>query len=248
MPQSLANDSQPLAEDQNVEVVKETCFASTTTLVDVLNVGHQDLERKHLMQTRPITNIAGKVIYVPGDDISTVQIFPARFLSSPDDLDEHVFGDDRERTGKKHPFTKLRDQGHNILVADCKFGIGPNQDYAVTALKGWGIDAVVASHFDPQFKLHALTSGLVCVEVAEEDQTGLLQEVRRIIPSYLQDRDKDLCLVIDLLMRRIFYDSRGRSDSFGFTIEQSDREKLIAGTWDTVGTDTPAKEPRRLAG
>ena len=71
-----------------------------------------------LFPTGPIQKVSGTAIAVPGEDIDTDRIIPARFLKcvSFEALGGQVFADDRLELSGEHPFDQARYQGASILV------------------------------------------------------------------------------------------------------------------------------------
>ena len=69
--------------------------------------------------------IVGRGLPVPGNDIDTDRIMPARFLKSVtfEGLDAHVFEDDR-RQAPDHPFNHPEYRGASILIVGRNFEIG----------------------------------------------------------------------------------------------------------------------------
>ena len=87
-----------------------------------------------------IITITESAFHLPGDDIDTDRIIPARFLRCVtfDGLGEHVFEDDRQQLKGSHPFDQPNNKGCKILIADVNFGCGSSREHAVAALQQGG--------------------------------------------------------------------------------------------------------------
>ena len=92
--------------------------------------------------------IRGRAIPLPGNDIDTDRVIPARFLKSVtfEGLGEHAFEDARKQD-PEHPFNQKAYQGASILVTGFNFGCGSSREHAPEALKRWGINAIIAGSF-----------------------------------------------------------------------------------------------------
>ena len=98
--------------------------------------------------SRRLRVIEGTGVPVPGQDIDTDRIIPARFLKaiSFDGLETRVFEDDRaqaKQQGHPHPFDTEAYQGGALLLVNRNFGCGSSREHAPQALKRWGIQAVI---------------------------------------------------------------------------------------------------------
>jgi 3-isopropylmalate/(R)-2-methylmalate dehydratase small subunit len=94
-----------------------------------------------------------------GDDIDTDAIIPARYLTTadPKELAAHVMEDaDREFPNKVKP--------GDIIVAGKNFGCGSSREHAPIAIKGAGVQAVVAKSFARIFYRNAFNIGLPIFE------------------------------------------------------------------------------------
>ncbi len=82
------------------------------------------------MALEKITSVSGRAVHVPGADIDTDRIIPARFMKCVtfDGLGEFAFYDVRfdPDTGEKtdHPLNNPRFEGATILLAGVNFGCG----------------------------------------------------------------------------------------------------------------------------
>jgi 3-isopropylmalate/(R)-2-methylmalate dehydratase small subunit len=94
-----------------------------------------------------------------GDDIDTDAIIPARYLTTadPKELAAHVMEDaDKEFPGKVKP--------GDIIVAGKNFGCGSSREHAPIAIKGAGVQAVVAKSYARIFYRNAFNIGLPIFE------------------------------------------------------------------------------------
>jgi 3-isopropylmalate/(R)-2-methylmalate dehydratase small subunit len=106
--------------------------------------------------------VAGSVLAIPRANIDTDQIIPARFLTRIDaaGMGEHLF--DGMPGG---PELLAANPGAAILVTGDNFGCGSSREHAAWALKGRGIEAVIAPSFARIFLENAYTNAIVPVVV-----------------------------------------------------------------------------------
>src|SRR5690606_28757504 len=112
-----------------------------------------------------IVKVQGRAAYVPGDDIDTDRIIPARFMQcvTYDGLGAHLFHDARfaeAGTSKGHPTDDPRFQGATILISNSNFGCGSSREHAPQALAKFGFRAVIAESFAEIFFGNATTLGM----------------------------------------------------------------------------------------
>jgi 3-isopropylmalate/(R)-2-methylmalate dehydratase small subunit len=171
--------------------------------------------------------VAGAAVVVPGNDIDTDRIIPARFMKCVtfDGLGEHLFHDVRfEEDGskKKHALNDPRFSGASILLSNGNFGCGSSREHAPQALAKSGFRAIVAESFAEIFFGNSTTLGIPCASVAPVDLIALSETI---------ERDPKLELTVNL---------ETSSVSVGpirvpFTIKRGAREALMSGSWDPIG-------------
>ncbi|MDQ3398805.1 MAG: 3-isopropylmalate dehydratase small subunit, partial [Deinococcota bacterium] len=125
------------------------------------------------MALEKITRVTGKGVYIPGQDIDTDRIIPARYLKCVtfDDLAEGLFYDVRytEDGGETaHPLNDLRFKGATILLAGANFGCGSSREHAPQAIYRYGFRALIAESFAEIFYGNSVTLGMPCVEATKE--------------------------------------------------------------------------------
>jgi 3-isopropylmalate/(R)-2-methylmalate dehydratase small subunit len=105
--------------------------------------------------------IRGRAITV-GDNIDTDQIIPAVYLTSTDpaELAKHCL------EGYDEEFPSKIKEG-DILVAGENFGCGSSREHAPWAIKGAGIQCIIAKSFARIFFRNAINIGLPIVECPE---------------------------------------------------------------------------------
>ena len=121
-----------------------------------------------------ILNVKGKAVFVPGNDIDTDRIIPARFMVCVtfEGLGKYAFYDERKNadgSDKKHPLTDPRKQNAKILLSGANFGCGSSREHAPQSLWHYGFRAVVAESFAEIFFGNSTTLGIPCVCAKAED-------------------------------------------------------------------------------
>ena len=174
-----------------------------------------------------VARVEGRGLPLPGPNIDTDRIIPARFLRtvSFDGLEAHAFADDRAAAaaaGGVHPFDEERFAGAAILIVDENFGCGSSREHAPQALYRRGIRAIVGESFSEIFFGNALMLGVPCVAA---DRAGI-EALRQAVADDPQAR-----IVVDL--------ERGTVTTGALTcacdLPANAREALLTGAWDATG-------------
>jgi len=174
------------------------------------------------------TVISGKAVAVPGNDIDTDRIIPARFLRCVtfDGLGEHAFEDDRKQlkaAGKTHPFDDPARGEAVVLVVGRNFGCGSSREHAPQALMRWskGISAIVGESFAEIFFGNCVAIGVPCLTASPADLQALTQAV---------EADPGLAVRVDLPAQQVTFGYR----TIAARMPDGPREQLVSGRWDTT--------------
>lgn len=178
------------------------------------------------MALTKITQIAGTGIHVPGDDVDTDRIIPARFMKCVtfDGLGEFAFYDERfheDGKPKAHPIDDPKYKGATILLAGRNFGCGSSREHAPQALYRHGFRAVLAESFAEIFFGNAITLGMPCLVMDGRDIRAL---------AALIDEAPQAEINIDIPAGQV-----GMADiSFPAKLPDHAREALVDGKWDAI--------------
>ncbi|HSS34831.1 MAG TPA: 3-isopropylmalate dehydratase small subunit [Patescibacteria group bacterium] len=132
----------------------------------------------------PFASFTSAVIPLPGENIDTDQIVPARYLkvTDKDGLRDALFHDWRYDPdgGLKEPvfvMDRLAMAGRQILLVGDNFGTGSSREHAPWALVAWGIRAVISTSFADIFRSNSLKNGLLPIVVDPDMHRALLELV-----------------------------------------------------------------------
>ena len=130
----------------------------------------------------PIQTVRGRGVVVPGDDIDTDRIIPARYLRCVtfDDLGQWLFWDvrhDEDGAPTGHPLDEARHAGASVLISGRNFGCGSSREHAPQSIRRAGFHAVVAESFGEIFFGNATTLGLVCLTLGGDDLAAVARSV-----------------------------------------------------------------------
>ena len=195
------------------------------------------------MALQRIAEVRGRAVYLPGDDIDTDRIIPARYLKvvTFEGLGEALFHDVRfDETGgaKDHPLNDPRFEGASILISGSNFGCGSSREHAPQAIYRAGFQAVVATSFAEIFFSNSTTLGIPCVAVQDDDLAPLAASV---------ETDPGAELRIDLEAMEL----HAGGHRFALDMPATAREGLLQGRWDPLaelleGSTTVATIATRL--
>ena len=179
------------------------------------------------MAIEPITQVSGTAVPIPGADIDTDRIIPARFMKCVtfDGLGEFAFYDVRfdPETGEKtdHPLNDERFNGASILVAGINFGCGSSREHAPQSLAKYGFNGIVAESFAEIFYGNSTTLGLPCVTAPKSDVDALKDATAA---------DPTLEVTIDLEAMTV----TAGDLSFAVEMPVPARSALLAGKYDPI--------------
>jgi 3-isopropylmalate/(R)-2-methylmalate dehydratase small subunit len=175
-----------------------------------------------------ISQVSGTAVPLPGDNIDTDRIIPARYLRSVsfEGLEKHLFADDRVQADAQrpggHPFSNPTYEGASILVVNANFGCGSSREHAPQAIRRRGIQAIVGESFSEIFFGNSVALGLPCVSVSPDAADAIIE---------LVIRDPAVRLTVDLSSMTVASGDR----SFPLSIPTAAREAFLDGTWDATG-------------
>ena len=179
------------------------------------------------MALTKITSFTGRAVTVPGNDIDTDRIIPARFMKCVtfDGLGEFLFNDVRKQldgTLKPHPLNEPRFKGATILLSGANFGCGSSREHAPQAIQKYGFRAVIAEGYAEIFFGNSITLGIPCVTATREDIAKITTAV---------EADPTLEVTIDVTKQEV----RFGGQTVKGAIRESARDALVNGRWDAIG-------------
>lgn len=178
------------------------------------------------MALEKISEISGYGVYVPGDDIDTDRIIPARFMKCVtfDGLGEYLFYDvkfNEDGSEKKHPLNDPIFKAASIMLSGSNFGCGSSREHAPQALHRAGFRAIIAGNFAEIFFGNSINLGMPCVSVTSDSR----QSLSKIINE--KPQTKLLVDVVDLKVKAGDY-------SCSCDLRAGARESLLNGSWDPL--------------
>lgn len=127
-----------------------------------------------------IRQLSSRTVVLPGVDVDTDQIIPARFLTTTakDGLGQHLFsywrfnadGSENTEFVLNNPDTA----GCQILVAGNNFGCGSSREHAPWALLDYGIRVVISTAIADIFRSNSLKNGLLPIVVDDATHAWLV--------------------------------------------------------------------------
>ena len=173
-----------------------------------------------------ITQVTGRALHVPGDDVDTDRIIPARFMKciTFDGLGEFLFHDVRfteygER--KEHNLNDPRFEGASIMLCGSNFGCGSSREHAPQSLYRAGFRGLVAGNFAEIFFGNSTSLGMPCVSASKEDRDKILAAV---------ELNPEIEVTIDLADLKV----RFGEDSIPCEIREGARDSLLNGRFDPL--------------
>ena len=168
----------------------------------------------------------GRAIPLPGNDIDTDRIIPARYLKAItfDGLGEAAFIDERaaERAaGRTHPLDDERWTGGSILLVGRNFGCGSSREHAPQALQRFGIRALVGESFAEIFSGNCTVLGIPAVRAAAAD-------IERL--QALVEQDPSTEVTVDLEAQAV----TAGDLQCPAALPEGARHALVRGTWDST--------------
>src|SRR4051794_4167705 len=179
------------------------------------------------MPLEKITQVSGTAVVVPGHDIDTDRIIPARFMKCVtfDGLGQYLFHDvrfDKNEQSKNHPLDDPKHKGASILLSGRNFGCGSSREHAPQALQKFGIKAVIAENFAEIFAGNCTTLGMPCIALPGAEIATFAEAIAK---------DPKAKLTIDLANAKVFCGPLSAS----FEMKGGAREALMKGGWDALG-------------
>ncbi len=180
------------------------------------------------MSLEPVTQVTGRAVFIPGADIDTDRIIPARFMKCVtfDGLGEFAFYDVRFNpdTGEKtdHPLNDPRFAEASILIAGVNFGCGSSREHAPQSLRKYGFNGVIAESFAEIFYGNSTTLAMPCVMASGADIANLRAAV-----------EADPALEVTINVENLTVQATN-GIKFPVRMPDSAREALVSGRWDPI--------------
>lgn len=173
-----------------------------------------------------ITAVQGTAIPVPGNDIDTDRIIPARYLRSVtfEGLGAEVFKDERfndDGSMKEHPFNDDKYAGAALLIVGRNFGCGSSREHAPQAIMRSGIKAIIGESFGEIFAGNCTSIGVpVCTT---DEQT--IEKLQKLV----QD-DPQINFDLNIETQTLSFGK----EIINLEINPAVKTALLGGTWNTL--------------
>ncbi|MBU62127.1 MAG: 3-isopropylmalate dehydratase small subunit [Opitutae bacterium] len=173
-----------------------------------------------------ISQVVGRAVPVPGDDIDTDRIIPARFMKclTFDGLGEYLFYDTRfdgDGSEKSHNLNLPCFRDASIMVSGANFGCGSSREHAPQSLYRAGFRAIIAGNFAEIFFGNATSLGMPCVSTSRENLAKL---------SCAIETNPSIEFVVDVEKLQVRYEH----EEVRCEIAPGARDSLLNGSWDPL--------------
>ena len=171
-----------------------------------------------------ITDVSGTGVPIPGDDVDTDQILPAKFMKEVtfDNMADYLFYDARrDENGEFNDHPLNRFDGASIAVVNSNFGCGSSREHAPQAMMRWGVDGVVGESYAEIFRDNCKSLGIPAVTADHATVTEL--------QAWIED-NPDGDVEIDVEAETVTYGGT----TIDVDIDTAMKEALVDGIWDTT--------------
>ena len=171
-----------------------------------------------------ITEVAGTGVPIPGDDVDTDRILPARFMKEVtfDNMADYLFYDARRDDDGElgdHPLDRF--DGANVAVVNANFGCGSSREHAPQAMMRWGIDGIVGESYAEIFRDNCRSLGIPAATADHETVVALQEWI---------EANPDGEIEIDVAAETVTYGDT----TVDVAIDDAMQEALVDGIWDTT--------------
>ena len=178
------------------------------------------------MALAKINQVTGTAIHVPGDDIDTDRIIPARFMKCVtfDGLGEYLFHDvrfDADGNKKTHSLNDEKFSGASIMLSGKNFGCGSSREHAPQSLYRAGFRAIIAGNFAEIFFGNSINLGIPCVSMDAAHRSTLAEWI-------VNNPSSEVTVDIDLLQ------VRAGDLALPCEMRAGARDSLLNGAWDPL--------------
>jgi len=178
------------------------------------------------MALAKINQVTGSAIHVPGDDIDTDRIIPARFMKCVtfDGLGEYLFYDvrfDDNGSKKPHSLNEERFSGASIMLSGKNFGCGSSREHAPQSLYRAGYRAVIAGNFAEIFFGNSINLGMPCVSMDAPS--------RAILADWIENNPA-INITVDVNLLEV----RAGELTLPCDMRGGARDSLLNGAWDPL--------------
>jgi 3-isopropylmalate/(R)-2-methylmalate dehydratase small subunit len=178
------------------------------------------------MALAKINQVTGTAIHVPGDDIDTDRIIPARFMKCVtfDGLGEYLFHDvrfDADGNKKPHSLNDEKFSGASVMLSGKNFGCGSSREHAPQSLYRAGFRAIIAGNFAEIFFGNSINLGIPCVAVDSTHRSTLAQWIE-------SNPSTEVTVDVNLL------EVRAGQLTLPCDMRAGARDSLLNGAWDPL--------------
>ena len=178
------------------------------------------------MPLAKINQVTGTAIYVPGDDIDTDRIIPARFMKCVtfDGLGEYLFHDvrfDADGNKKPHSLNDEKFSGASVMLSGKNFGCGSSREHAPQSLYRAGFRAIIAGNFAEIFFGNSINLGIPCVAMDSTHRSTLAQWIE-------SNPSTEVTVDVNLL------EVRAGQLTLPCDMRAGARDSLLNGAWDPL--------------
>jgi len=178
------------------------------------------------MALAKINQVTGSAVHVPGDDIDTDRIIPARFMKCVtfDGLGEYLFHDvrfDADGNKKPHSLNNEKFSGASIMLSGKNFGCGSSREHAPQSLYRAGFRAIIAGNFAEIFFGNSINLGIPCVSMDTAHRSTLAEWIENNLSA-------EVSVDVDLL------EVRAGDLALPCEMRPGARDSLLNGAWDPL--------------